>query len=120
MIYWNPKEVEDLVINSAIQLAIGLALGLGPFFIAKHKQAMKYGISSIALCAIAGLLVGLIGSVPIAIVLAAIAAVSSTSRLKALGEQEPDGPKDIAIFLAFLFLAIGILVVWAFQVDALG
>lgn len=112
--------MNELIIGAAINIAIAVVVGLIPLLIAKRKAAMKYGVSSLVLCMIAGILVGFVGSIPIAVVLGAIAWFSSPNTLKSLGENEAGGIKDAAIAGVFILMAIGILVIWAIQVDALG
>lgn len=104
----------------AFNIVVSIGLGLAPFFIAHSIGALKFGISALVLCSVAGVLIGLLGSFPIAVLFSTIALTCSPERLKSLGEKEPDGIKDVVIFLSVLLVLAGVLVVWAFQVGALG
>ena len=108
------------IIITVVGVILSFGLGLIPFFIAKKKGAIRYGVSALGLCIFAGLFMSIFGSLPLAVLLTVIALACSPERLKSLGEKEPDGIKDVAIFLSVLIVLAGVLVLWAFQVGAIG
>ena len=112
--------MEPLIVWMVLNAAIAVALGAVPFILARVKGATKFGVSAWVLIVLAGLLVGLLASLPIAVVLSGIAARCSPERLKSLGESEAGGGKDAAIVAVFILLAIGMLVTLAIQFDAIG